>query len=363
MDDKTALATALVENCQRQDISATDEARAYRTLIAEHGYTQRRLAKQIGRSQSHIAKRLALLELPEDIRSEVDSGGITLPDAAELARLAKWPDRLEAARKQSRNNGGIEAAVREQLRQQEAEATAKKAAKALRSQGIPVIDWPKYSSWHGQPARPVSFLQSVDEEAHATEPCHAASVNPAGEIVAVCTDPSRHPRPEPSVITPELSPERQAEIEAERSRRDVLNAAADARRAFLCKLLTQRIAKGEVLQHVSLIFVSVGDGLSWEDYEDAWGLLDLAGQEVTDGGDAHEALQSYAAQGPDQAARAGLALALAIGDQILDSTWGADWTRAQVHLEFLQRHGYVLSDAERQEFDRATAEQEAETGE
>jgi ParB-like chromosome segregation protein Spo0J len=81
-------------------------------LIAEHGYTQRSLGKQIGRSQSHIAKRLALLELPQEIRSEVDSGGITLPDAAELARLAKWPERLEAARKQAGNYGGtIEGAV------------------------------------------------------------------------------------------------------------------------------------------------------------------------------------------------------------------------------------------------------------
>jgi ParB family chromosome partitioning protein len=362
INDKIALEIALMENCQRRDLDPTDEARAYRTLISEHGYTQRNLAKQIGRSQSHIAKRLALLELPEDIRSEVDSGGITLPDAAELARLAKWPERLDAARKQSRNNGGVEAAVREQLRRQEAEAAAKKAAKELRSKGITVLDWPN-GSWYGQPARPVSFLQGVDEDAHASEPCHAASVNPAGEIVAVCTDPSRHPRPEPSVITPELSPERQAEIEAERARRDALNAAAEARRSFLTKLLTQRIAKGEVLQHVSLIFVSVGDGLSWEHYEDAWGLLHVAGQKVSHGDDVHAALATYAAQGPDQAARAGLALALALGDQILDSTWSADWTRARVHLEFLQRHGYVLSDAERQELDRATADQDAEAGE
>ena len=232
--------------------------------------------------------------------------------------------------------------MREQLRQQEAQAAAKKAAKELRSKGITVLDWPN-GSWYGHQARPVSFLAGIDEQAHATEPCHAASVNPAGEAVAVCTDPSLHPRPEPSVITPELSPERQAEIEAERARRDALNAAAEARHSFLCKLLSQRIAKGEVLQHVSLIFVSAGEGLSWEDYEDAWGLLDVAGQEVTEGGDAHEALQSYAA-----------------GDQILDSTWSADWTRARVHLEFLQRHGYVLSEAERQELDHATAEEDAE---
>jgi ParB-like chromosome segregation protein Spo0J len=158
--------------------------RAYRTLISEHGYTQRSLARQIGRSQSYIAKRLALLE---DIRSEVDSGGITLPDAAELARLAKYPERLEAARRQARTSGGIEAAGRDQLRQQEIEATEKKALKDLRSKGIPVVDWPKFSSWHAGQARPVFYLPGVDQESHTTEDCHAASINPAGEVISICT--------------------------------------------------------------------------------------------------------------------------------------------------------------------------------
>jgi ParB/RepB/Spo0J family partition protein len=202
MDDKQALAFALVENCQRRDLNPTEEAGAYRVLIDHHGYTQRTLAKQIGRSQSHIAKRLALLELPQDVRSEVDSGGITLPDAAELARLARYPERLETARKQSRNYGGIEAAVREQLRQHEAEANAKKALKDLRSKGIPVVDWPSSASWHAQQARPLTYLVGVDEETHAAEPCHAASVSPAGEVVAICTDPARHPRPEPTWSPP-----------------------------------------------------------------------------------------------------------------------------------------------------------------
>ena len=361
IDDKTALEIALVENCQRRDLSHTDEARAYRQLISEHGYTQRSLAKQIGRSQSHIAKRLALLDLPEDIRSEVDSGGITLPDAAELARLAKHPDRLEAARKQARSYGSIESAVREQLRQQEAEASAKKARKELRSRGVTLVDWPKGGSWYSGQARPVSFLQGIDEEAHASEPCHAASVNPACEVVWICTDPARHPRPEPTWSPPELSPEQQAQREADRIHREALNAAGDARRSFLCKLLTQRIATGEVLSHVALIFVSAGDGLAWEDYEEAWGLLDVAGQEVSDGGDAHKALESYAARGAKEAAQTGLALALAVGDGFLDSTWSTHWTRARMHLDFLQRHGYVLSDAERQELDQATAEEDTGT--
>src|SRR5262249_24335432 len=59
---------------------------------------------------------------------------------------------------------------------------------------------PRYSSWHGQQARPVCYLPGVDSDAHMTEPCHAASVNPALEVVAVCTDPpaTRGPSPAPS---------------------------------------------------------------------------------------------------------------------------------------------------------------------
>jgi hypothetical protein len=213
---------------------------------------------------------------------------------------SRWPT------KQARSYGGIEAAVREQLRQHEVEANAKKARKELQSKGITVIDWPQSASWHAQQARPLTYLQGVDEEAHASEPCHAASISPAGEVVAICTDPSRHPRPEPTWLPPEISEEEQAEREAERARREALNAVSEARRTFLCKLLSQRIAKGQVLEHVALVFVGAGAGMAWEDYELAWSLLDVGGHEVNDGGDAHEARESYAAQGPEQAARAGL---------------------------------------------------------
>src|SRR5437016_1020671 len=241
MDDKQALEIALVENCQRQDLNPTDEAGAYRQLISEHGYTQRSLARQIGRSQSHIAKRLALLELPEDVRSEVDSGGITLPDAAELARLAKYPQRLETARKQGRNYGGIEAAVREQLRQHEAEQAQRKALKELRSQGIPFVEWPKASYWRSEQARPLTYLGGIDEETHASEPCHAASIDPAGEVVWVCTDPGRHPRPEPVIPQSfDLSDEEKAEQERQQAHREALIAASEARRAHLRRLLSQR---------------------------------------------------------------------------------------------------------------------------
>jgi hypothetical protein len=142
--------------------------------------------------------------------------------------------------------------------------------------------------------------------------------------------------------------------------REALTTAGEARRGHLCKLLSQRIAKGELLQHVALVLVELGNAFGWEDYELAWGLLDVASEQANDSGDAHDALASYAAGGPDEAARSGLALAFAIGEGCLDSTWNADWVRAQAHLGFLERHGYVLSDAEHQELDQATAEDDAD---
>jgi hypothetical protein len=164
----------------------------------------------------------------------------------------------------------------------------------------------------------------------------------------------------PTWSPPGLSEEQQAELEAQHMHRDALVAAGAARRAFLCKLLSQRIAKGEVLQHVALVFVEIGNALAWEDYELAGGLLNVAGQEVDNGRDAHDALKPYAARRPEDAARSGLALAFAVSEGFLHSTWSADWSRARIHLGFLERHGYVLSEVERQELDQATAEEDTE---
>jgi hypothetical protein len=52
-------------------------------------------------------------------------------------------------------------------------------------------------------------------------------------------------------------------------------------------------------------------------------------------------------------------LAFSISEGFVDA-WSADWSRAGVHLEFLERHGYVLSEAERQKLDRAAPEEDAD---
>ncbi len=67
VDDLRSLEFAIVENVQRNDLNAIEEARGYQRLIDEFSYDQEKVAKFIGKSRSHIANFLRLLNLPEDV--------------------------------------------------------------------------------------------------------------------------------------------------------------------------------------------------------------------------------------------------------------------------------------------------------
>ena len=83
-DDKTALELAIIENVQRADLNALDEAAGYEKLIAEHGYTQTDLGFVLGKSRSHVANTLRLLKLPASVREIVAKGDITAGHARAL---------------------------------------------------------------------------------------------------------------------------------------------------------------------------------------------------------------------------------------------------------------------------------------
>src|SRR5690606_41582031 len=68
VSDRTALELAIIENVQRTDLNAVEEALGYQNLIDEHGYTQADLGQVIGKSRSHVANTLRLLK-PPDVRS------------------------------------------------------------------------------------------------------------------------------------------------------------------------------------------------------------------------------------------------------------------------------------------------------
>lgn len=86
--DKEALELAIIENVQRADLNALEEAQGYEQLIAEFTYSQNDLAKIIGKSRSHVANTLRLLKLPESVRVSLAAGDISAGHARSLLSIA-----------------------------------------------------------------------------------------------------------------------------------------------------------------------------------------------------------------------------------------------------------------------------------
>lgn len=89
LSDAQALELALVENVQRQDLDAIEEAEGYRRLVEEFGHSQEELARLIGKSRPHIANTLRLLNLPEPVRDLVRDGKLTAGHARALLGVAE----------------------------------------------------------------------------------------------------------------------------------------------------------------------------------------------------------------------------------------------------------------------------------
>ncbi|MBQ8250524.1 MAG: ParB/RepB/Spo0J family partition protein, partial [Alphaproteobacteria bacterium] len=82
--DKDALEVALIENLQREDLNPLEEAEAYKRLLEEFKYTQEELSKVIGKSRSHLANMMRLIDLPDEIKSMVEKKELTVGHARAL---------------------------------------------------------------------------------------------------------------------------------------------------------------------------------------------------------------------------------------------------------------------------------------
>ncbi|KAA0968240.1 ParB/RepB/Spo0J family partition protein [Aureimonas fodinaquatilis] len=91
ISDRESLEIAIIENVQRADLNAIEEALGYEMLIDEHGYTQSDLADIVGKSRSHVANTLRLLKLPETVRGMVERGELA-PGAARSAVSVDDPE-------------------------------------------------------------------------------------------------------------------------------------------------------------------------------------------------------------------------------------------------------------------------------
>jgi ParB family chromosome partitioning protein len=120
VSEEEALELALIENLQRKDLSAFEEAEGYRALGDRHSYTQEQIAKAVGKARSTVAEALALLAIPEGIRERADALGIQSRSA--LLEIAKAGD-SEAMR------ALIERAGRQGLSRDDLRRSAREGAK------------------------------------------------------------------------------------------------------------------------------------------------------------------------------------------------------------------------------------------
>ncbi|WP_425907305.1 ParB/RepB/Spo0J family partition protein [Nitrobacter sp. TKz-YC02] len=96
VSDHVALEIAIVENVQREDLNAMEEAQGYHALANEFKHTQDDIAKIVGKSRSHVANMMRLTKLPDDVQALITSGELSAGHARALIGV---PDPSAAARR------------------------------------------------------------------------------------------------------------------------------------------------------------------------------------------------------------------------------------------------------------------------
>lgn len=101
LDDEAVLEIALIENLQREDLTAIEEAKAYKQLVDDYGHTQDKLAASLGKSRSYIANMMRLLALPDEVQAMVNDGKLS---AGHARALIGQDDAVELAKQIVNNN-------------------------------------------------------------------------------------------------------------------------------------------------------------------------------------------------------------------------------------------------------------------
>ena len=127
LDDQEALELAIIENVQRSDLNAIEEANGYRQLIEAFDHTQEELAQVVGKSRSHLANMLRLLKLPEGVQALLRDGRLSAGHARPLiGRDDAEPMAREIIRK------GLSVRAVESLVQRDARATPGRSKTVLK---------------------------------------------------------------------------------------------------------------------------------------------------------------------------------------------------------------------------------------
>lgn len=124
VDDSTLLALALIENLQRSDLNAIEEAQGYRQLTTDFGMSQAQVAELVGKNRSTVANLLRLLDLPQQVREMVQKGQLTTGHVRALLALKDEAQIVAAARQ----------VIENQMNVRDVEATVRTATKRPKKQ-------------------------------------------------------------------------------------------------------------------------------------------------------------------------------------------------------------------------------------
>ena len=102
--DEEMMQIALLENIQREDLTAIEEAEAYSNLLKTLNTTQEELAKKIGKSRSYITNMVGLLRLPESVKKDILNGSISAGHAKVLSKIESEEQILELSEKIKKDN-------------------------------------------------------------------------------------------------------------------------------------------------------------------------------------------------------------------------------------------------------------------
>jgi ParB/RepB/Spo0J family partition protein len=371
MSDEDRTVLMLVENLQREDLSALEEAEGYQRLVG-FKWSQRKIATKVGRSQPHVSRRLALLGLPDDVKDRVSEGTVPLADAVALADLADHPDQLAKAIEGGSRHGDYGWAARQQRQQIERADKVQADAQALRDAGVPEVEWreDRFGKVTKPPVRIGGYgmpLEHVKLTSHRKADCRAFTIEVwdggPGEIVELCTKPKNHPKPKDkagNVITRRVA-EETPEQTAYREHAQALEAGGE-RRVELCRRMVTKPPKGAD----SFAYWGAVDLV-----EDSWQTAGLActllGIESTPQTMLDQLVRHGEVSGPFKAA---LAITLANGEVCLTSDWrrygrSAEGSQGTVtrYLTFLRDHGHTLTDVEIRELGGHGAPMPAASGE
>lgn len=227
LTDEQAAEAMLLENIQRQDLTAVEEARSLAALLALPGQTQASVGERIGRKQGYVSGRVGLLRLPEVVLNLLDIGDLEVSKAETLLGLIRWPERVEALARQAVTEGwstqalaAAVSAVRQREEAQEQPSLALDAPTQLPAPASEMTAEPPAPSSNVPQARPVPTAaeiaaQRADERASAAplstpktpEPPRMPEKSKSGvfktaeEKVAERTGQPPAPKAEPTEVT------------------------------------------------------------------------------------------------------------------------------------------------------------------